>query len=68
MSWTDKDMVISGIIVGILSSFFTTIFFFESNGDVNEYKQKAVDLDYAEYNSKTGEWQWKVKQEQQEEK
>lgn len=27
--------------------------------DINVYRQQAIQRGYAEYNQKTGEWQWK---------
>jgi hypothetical protein len=50
-----------GIIfgLGLLIGFIVTAFLFGTIGpDVKKFKQEAIERNFAEFNCKTGEWQW----------
>jgi Mg2+/Co2+ transporter CorB len=53
----DNDFMIACILILLMSAFFgASIAFLLTE---NQYRYEAIERDYAEYCSKTGEWAWK---------
>jgi hypothetical protein len=48
--------LIIGLVVGCIVSYFTLRK--PSNSEINSLKLEAINLNHAEFNPKTGQWQW----------
>lgn len=56
MEHREKNMW-SVILILLIAFIFQTFMFWYK--PISELKKEAIERDYAEYNSSTGEWQWK---------
>lgn len=53
---TDWADLAFGAVIGAIAVIFVVLIIFTSKPD---YKQEAIERGFAEYNSITGDWQWK---------